>query len=79
VGWAPGIVVFIIIWWLVLFCVLPWGVRQPDSLEQVHAAGAPENPRMWLRFVVTTLIAAALWGVAYYVVVSGWISFRNAA
>ena len=77
--WGPGIVVFVIIWWLVLFCVLPWGVRQADTLEPGHAAGAPENPRMWLRFAVTTLIAAALWGLAYYVAVSGWISFRGAA
>jgi hypothetical protein len=34
---------------------------------------------MWLRFLVTTLIAVALWGVAYYVTASGWISFRGAA
>ncbi len=77
--WGPGIVVFVIIWWLVLFCVLPWGVRQPHTLEAGHAAGAPENPRMWLRFAVTTLIAAALWGLANYVAASGWISFRGAA
>ena len=62
-----------------LFCVLPWGVRQPDTLEQGHAAGAPENPRMWLRFAVTTLIATVLWGVAYFVAASGWISFRGVA
>jgi predicted secreted protein len=79
VDWGPGIVVFVIIWWLVLFCVLPWGVRQPDTLEPGHAAGAPENPRMWLRFAVTTLIATVLWGVAYFVAASGWISFRGAA
>ncbi len=77
--WGPGIVVFVIIWWLVLFCVLPWGVRQPLNLEPGHAAGAPENPRMWLRFAVTTLIATVLWGVAYFVAASGWISFRGAA
>ena len=68
-GWAPGIVVFVIIWWL----------RQPETLEAGHAAGAPENPRMGLRFLVTTLIAVALWGVAYTVAVSGWISFRGPA
>ncbi len=76
---VPGIVVFILIWWLVLFCVLPWGVRQADTLEAGHAAGAPENPRMWLRFTVTTAIAVALCGVAYYVAASGWISFRGPA
>ncbi len=78
-GLVPGIVVFVIIWWLVLFCVLPWGVRQPDTPQRGHAAGAPENPRMGLRFLVTTLIAMALWGVAHAVITAGWFSFRGPA
>lgn len=77
-GLVPGMVVFVIVWWLVLFCVLPWGVRQPDAVAAGHADGAPENPRMWLRFLVTTLIATALWALVYAVTVSGWVSFREA-
>ncbi len=75
-GLAPGIVVFILIWWLVLFCVLPWGVRQPDEPNPGHAAGAPERPRMLLRFLVTTIFASAIWGIVYWIVDAGLIDFR---
>jgi predicted secreted protein len=74
---VPGIVAYIVIWWVVLFCVLPWGVRQPDVIEKGHAAGAPANPRMWLRVAITTAIATALWGVSYWVAETGWIDFRT--
>ena len=73
---VPGIVVFVLIWWLVLFCVLPWGVRQPENPEPGHAAGAPERPRMMLRFLVTTILATAIWGIVYWSIDSGLINLR---
>ncbi len=76
-GITSGIVVFIIIWWLVLFTVLPWGVHVPDETKPGFATSAPDKPRLWLKFAITTLIAAALWGVAYYIIGSDLISFRQ--
>ena len=75
--WGPGIVVFIIIWWLVLFTVLPWGVRRDENPEEGHEPGAPLNPRMWLKVGVTTAISTVLWGFAYWAIESDWISFRT--
>jgi len=76
-NWVTGILVFVIIWWLVLFVVLPIGIRQPDEVEPGHMAGAPERPRMWLRIGVTTAIAGVLWLGAYYLIISGFISFEG--
>ncbi|MEX2009060.1 MAG: DUF1467 family protein, partial [Dongiaceae bacterium] len=28
-GWLGGVFVYVLIWWMVLFAVLPWGVRVP--------------------------------------------------
>ena len=39
--WASGILVFVVLWWLVIFAVLPWGVRIPDKAEAGHADSAP--------------------------------------
>jgi len=69
-----GIVAFVIIWVVVLFVVLPFGVRQPDNPEEGHMPGAPDNPRIGLRFAVTTAITAVLWTIVYVVVANGWIS-----
>jgi predicted secreted protein len=75
--WFEGLVAFVIIWWLVLFMVLPWGVRIPDEVEQGHATSAPAKPKLWQKALVTTGIAIALWGVAYWLASSDLISFRN--
>ena len=72
-----GLVTFIIIWWLVLFMVLPWGVRVPDAVERGHATSAPAKPRLWQKMAVTTGITIVLWGIAYLLAASDLISFRE--
>ena len=42
-GLISGTLVYVIIWWLVLFMVLPWGNRPPDVVEDGHAASALGN------------------------------------
>ncbi len=69
-----GIVSFVIIWTVVLFTVLPWGNRPPDEPGDGHAPSAPENPRIALKFAVTTAIATALFVVLYIVMANRLIS-----
>ncbi len=75
-GWLTGILVYVVIWWLVIFTVLPWGVRPPETVEPGHAESAPERPRMWLKVGVTTVIAAIVWAGIYWAVDSDLFSFR---
>ena len=76
-NWFNAAVLFTIIWWTVLFAVLPFGVRPvPEADEATGWRGAPEQARMGRKLLVTTLISVALWGVALAVIQSGWISFR---
>lgn len=78
-GWISGAAVYLIIWWTVIFMVLPWGV-QPVSREDVqrgHAPSAPRQPRILLKMAVTTVISAVLWLCVYAVVESGAISFSG--
>lgn len=59
-----------------LFAVLPWGVKVPDHPEPGHATSAPERPMLWRKALVTTLISAVLWLLAYYVIESDLIQVR---
>ena len=68
-----GIVAYVVIWVVVLFMVLPFGVRQPDETESGHMPGAPESPRIGLKFAVTSAIAAVIWVVLYFAVEYGLI------
>jgi len=73
-----GILVYVLIWWLVLFMVLPWGASPPDEPEVGHAPSAPERPMLWRKALATTVIAAILWVGAYVLITSELLQFRGA-
>jgi len=79
--WFSGVVVYVILWWLVFFMTLPFGIRAPHEVgEEVgegHAPSAPIRPRLWLKAGITTAVAAVLWFGAYWLISSDLISFRN--
>lgn len=79
-GWATHAAVFAIIWWLVLFLVLPWGARpkiDAADVEKGQDAGAPRRPRMGFKLAVTTGVAGLLWAAFYAVVTWELITFRE--
>ncbi len=80
-NWFSGIVVFLVLWWLVFFVTLPFGVRSAyeagETVGEGHADGAPVRPRLWLKAGVTTVITTVLWGIAYWLIASDVISFRG--
>jgi predicted secreted protein len=64
-GWATGIMVYLVIWWIALFMVLPLGVRRVENPGRGQEAGAPERPEMLRKAIITTVVAAVLW-IAFY-------------
>ncbi|GGC56223.1 DUF1467 family protein [Chelatococcus reniformis] len=64
---------YIVIWWTVLFAVLPFGVKSQTEVDAVVGGtepGAPTAPRLWLKALVTTVVAAAVFAVAYWAIVT---------
>ncbi|WGF89172.1 DUF1467 family protein [Marinivivus vitaminiproducens] len=72
------IVTFVVIWWLVLFMVLPFGAQPPDEVEPGMADSAPAKPRIALKFAITTAITIVLTVIYYFIATSGLITFRDA-
>ena len=55
--------IYFIIWWVVLFTVLPWGARSQDESGKVTPGtdpGAPAVHRVWMKLVWTTVIASVV-------------------
>ncbi|MDX1580501.1 MAG: DUF1467 family protein [Alphaproteobacteria bacterium] len=77
---VSAIVVFVIAWWLVFFMVLPIGVKSPEETGegriQGTEAGAPVNPRLARKIVITTAVAVVLWLIYFGIVESGLITLR---
>jgi predicted secreted protein len=58
---TTSLAVFFIVWWTVLFAVLPWGIRsQVEAGDVVPGTdpGAPAVPRLGHKMLWTTLVAA---------------------
>ena len=67
---------FVIIWWLILFMVLPFGASPPDEVVPGTVRSAPAKPRMLIKLLVTTVLAiAATYGVQWFLG-SGLIELR---
>ena len=72
--------IYFILWWLVFFAVLPWGVRsQHEAGEGVPGSdpGAPVSHRLLFKMAMTTLISAALFAAGYAVWRAGWITIDS--
>jgi len=74
VGVVNGLVVFLIVWWLVIFTMLPIGVRsQEENADVVEGTepGAPVAPMLRKKAWWTTVITSCIWIVYYGVTESG--------
>jgi predicted secreted protein len=70
--------IYFIIWWVVLFAVLPWGVRSQDESGEVTPGtdpGAPAVHRVWMKLLWTTVIASVVFAILAAVYMAGLIPF----
>jgi predicted secreted protein len=66
-GWALSLALYFIIWWTLLFAVLPFGVHSQAEMKDIvpgSEPGAPARPRLGLKMLITTGLAGILWGIA---------------
>jgi predicted secreted protein len=74
---VSAIVIYLVLWWLVLFMVLPWGIRRTEAPEPGHDPGAPARPMLWRKVAITTLIATILFAIIYGIVTSDLLPLRE--
>ncbi len=76
---VQGIVAFTLIWWTLLFCVLPWGNRPSDELVPGQASSAPHKPNLLKKFIITTALSAVIWLVINGLIAHNAIDFYGMA
>ena len=76
-SWFVGIAMYVVIWWLAIFAVLPWGVRPAEKGDLGARAGAPANPRLLLKVGITSIVAGVLWLIIYAIISFGLINLRS--
>jgi predicted secreted protein len=75
---TTALAIFFLIWWVVLFAVLPWGVHRQDEVgsEVVPGTdpGAPAVPHLLRKLVWTTLVSVLIFAACYVVYVDRLVS-----
>ena len=77
---ATAIAIYFIIWWVVLFAVLPWGVRSQEEGGDVVSGsdpGAPVVPRLWWKLLWTTVAVGIIYAIAAVVYVNRWVTLEG--
>jgi predicted secreted protein len=67
-----ALAIYFIIWWVTLFAVLPWGVKSAHEsgvrVEPGHDDAAPVNPRLGVKFAVTSVIAGIIFLIVWWLI-----------
>ena len=80
-GITGSIIVYVMIWWIIFFSLLPIGIRSnkevfKDKIGGVDP-GAPKNPKIGKKFLITTLITTIIFLVIYYLVKFDLLNLRE--
>jgi predicted secreted protein len=65
---TTAVAIYFLIWWVVLFAVLPFGVRSQDESGAVVPGsdpGAPALPRLGRKLIWTTGVATVVFALFY--------------
>ena len=76
---VTGIVVYLCIWWVVVFCTLPLWIQRDDSDDPEIGPGVPKDPKIKQKFILTSIISALIWIVTYICIEMKIIDFRALA
>jgi predicted secreted protein len=80
VPWTTSLAIYFIIWWLVFFTVLPWGIRSQDERGDVVRGtdpGAPAVHGLKIKLVWTTVVASIAFAAFYWAFVTKAIAFDD--
>ena len=66
-GITGSIIIFLLIWWLIFFLSLPINIKNSDASNGIDGedAGAPNNPQLFKKFLVTTIVSIVIWSIIY--------------
>ena len=75
---STAIAIYFLIWWITLFAVLPWDVRNQEESGEVTPGtgpGAPATHRVWHKLGWTTVVATTVFGILYVAYTRGLIPY----
>ena len=80
-GITGSIIVYVLIWWIIFFSILPVGIQSNKEKFKARIEGvdpgAPNNPKIAKKFLITTIITSIIFIVIYYLVQLDLLNLRK--
>ena len=75
---AKGLaIIYITIWWIVFFTILPIDVNRQKSIKiDGEDTGSPENPKMLKKFIYCTGITTVIFVIIYLLIKYEYLNLR---
>ena len=71
-------IIYIIIWWIVFFAILPIDVNRAKVVKiEGEDPGSPENPKMLKKFLYCTGITTIIFVINYLMMKYEYLNLRN--
>ena len=71
-------IIYIIIWWVVFFAILPIDVNRAKIIKvEGEDPGSPENPKMFKKFLYCTGISSVIFSIIYLLIKFEYLNLRN--
>jgi predicted secreted protein len=71
-------IIYIIIWWIVFFAILPIDVNRAKTVKiSGEDPGSPENPKILKKFFYCTAITTVIFSVIYLLIKFEYLNLRN--
>jgi predicted secreted protein len=73
---GTAIAIYFVVWWIVLFAILPLGVRNAheagETVLEGNEPGAPVQHQMGKKALITTVVAGVIFAMIYFAIQYGW-------
>ena len=81
-SWTTVAAIYFIAWWIVLFAILPWGVRSQEEEGNVAPGtdpGAPALPLLLKKVLWTTVVTSALCALFFWLFLTRIVTLEDLA
>ena len=75
-----AVAIYFVIWWIVLFAILPFGVTTQHEAGEITpgtAESAPIAPKLRPKLLATTIVSGVIFAIIYWLIVSEKVSLDD--
>ena len=80
-GITGSLIIYVLIWWVVFFSILPIGIKSENAKFTDNLGGndpgAPKNPKIAKKFFITSMITSVIFLVIYYLASQNYLNLRG--